>query len=438
MTLSSKGLRIVGLGVGLFFALVLVAQVIVGRTFSASYLEGFLEENLNARAEVEKVKVNLLARRVTLHGLSLSPLEKVPGPTGVEIGQVRLGVKALPLFSRRLETTSFVIVDPIIRMTLDREGDLSLAQLFSKPDDEGGDAAVPTKEKSGVLEAKENRWLAKLGETRLQGGRVEMTFEKEKMLLKVEDLAITINDLQFDPEDLASLNQVQLNLKAGTRLLDAEGNLLVRMDLDGEATGKLFDEVTGDFDADVIADLALGQDSYLNPQIKIVRRIWGYLDQVEKVGIELGSLPDRIDFGRSRRITGSYREDVVRLTEPLSLSVGKWEVGLARQSWIETHSGRHEIGVEFLAGDQISDTLGGWLDALPRNVQNLAQSRFVDEDQVLWRVNSSGYLENPEFDYLSQLPEAKGLIKELENSFEEEVDKLRDKADDFLRGLLDN
>lgn len=440
MTLSSKGLRFVVLGLGLFLVALLVAQVLVGRIFSAAYLESFLQENLNAKAEVEKVKVNLFARRVTLQGLTLSPLEKTPGPTGVEIGEVRLGVKALPLFSRRLETTSFIIVDPVIKMTLDREGNLSIAKLFTNPDEnedeEGGDGSVEDEE-SGVLEAKQNRWLAKLGETRLQGGVVEMTFEKEKLQLQVEELAITINDLQFDPEDLATLNQVQLNLVGKTRLLDAEGNLLVRMDLDGEAAGKLFDEKTGDFDADVIADFALGEQSYLDPRVKIVRRIWGYLEQVEKVGIQLGDLPDRIDFGRSRRITGSYRKDIVRLTEPLSLSVGKWEVGVARESWIETHSGRHEIGAEFLAGDQISETLGGWLDALPKNVQSLAQTRFVDENQILWRVNSSGNLDDPDFDYFSQLPEAKGLLNELENTFDEEVDKLREKADGFLKGLFD-
>lgn len=441
MAAPTKGLRLLAIVVLALGVLALVAQVVVSRFFSARYLEELLEESLNASVQVEGVKVNLFAGRVSLRGVSLLPKEATHYPTAVEVSEVRLGVKALPLLARRLESSTFVISEPVVKMTLDREGDLSVAELFRKPKDKKRkpeDTAQDIEtEEEGVLEAENNPWLAKLSSARLEGGRVEMLFEKEKLLMRVEDLAIVLTDLQFDPENLATLNQVQMELAAQARLFDSQKMQLVHLDLSGEAEGKLFDGESGEFDADVVADLALGKGSHLNPQIKIVRRVWRYLDQVERWGISLGSLPSEIGFGRSRRIVGSYRDDRVTLREPLSLSAGKWELGLARDSWIATESGLHEIGIEFLAGEKISETVGGWLDALPKEARTLAANRFVDEEQVLWRVNSSGELKDPEFDFLNQLPEAKGILDELEDSLENEIDGLRDKADDFLKGLFD-
>ena len=453
MAASKKGLRLVGIALLAVLVLPVLAQVIVGRIFSERYLEELLEKELNAAVEVAEVKVSLFAKKVTLQELSLKPKTSSSQPNEIYVQEVVLGVKALPLFFRRLETTRFVISQPKIRMSLDKEGDLSVAELFSKPEKDGKSKkekekkkapekkkdkkAKKTAESKGVLEAKENRWLATLGETRLENGSVEMLFEKEKLQLKIEGLNIEVKDLQFDPEDLATLNQVDLNLAARATLFDAEGMLLVNLDLSGVAQGKLFNEETGDFDADVLADLALGEDSYLNPQVKIVRKVWSYLDRVEKVGIPLGKFPERIGFGRSGRIVSSYRDDQVTLAEPLSLNAGKWEVGLARDSWIATENGQHEIGVEFLAGEKVSQTLGGWFGALPKEAQGLVQNRFVDENQVLWRINSSGDLSDPKFDFLSQLPEAKGLLKDLEDSFGDEAEKLRDKAKGLLKGLFD-
>lgn len=441
-----RGVRIAIIALLLIVVLCVVAQVAVSRIFSASYLEEFLQDNLNASAEVEKVKVNLFAKQVTLEGLTLLPKDSSVRATGIKVREVRLGVKALPLLSRRLETTSFVISNPEIRTALDREGELSVAELFRSPKEEeiksldSSDKNLANKSKgskNGVLEAQENRWLAQLGETRLEGGRLEMLFEKEKLLLRVESLDLTVNDLQFDPEDLATLNQVEMSLSAKAQLHDSEGLVLVNLNLRGGVEGKLFDVETGDLDADVLAALSLEEGSYLNPQTRIVRRIWGYLDQVEKLGISLGELPQEIGFGRSRQIIAGYRDDRVTLAQPLSLSAGKWEVGLARDSWIATESGLHEIGVEFLVGKDLSQTVGGWLDALPKEAQILVQKRFIDEQQVLWRVNSSGELKDPQFDFLSQLPEASGLIEGLEDSLEEEMDRIKKKAGSFLNNLLD-
>lgn len=421
------------LGTGLALKLVLASLI------SPSYIEDLLEDNLNCSASVEGVKVSLWQREVRLRRLSLRSVSAAAdSEAAVEVREATLGVRILPLLKKQLETTSFVIRGPIIRMSWDEEGDLSLTEIFrssEKKESAEGDQSAPSEE-PGVLQARENRWLAKLSETRLEEGRVELEFEKKKLRLAVDQVSIVIADLQFDPEDLATLNQVALALAGDAQLFDSRGDLLVKLDFQGTAEGELFDEATGDFDADVLADLALSDESYLNPQVKIVRQIWGLVGQVDKVGIDVGELPTRVGFGRSRRIKSTYADGTVGLVEPLSLSAGKWELGLAGGSWIETFSGQHELGVEFLAGDQVSQVLGGWLSKLPEEAQSLAQDRFIDREQVLWRVNSSGNLADPELDFLSQLPETSGLVRELEQELDKEVDKLKQKAGNLLKGLF--
>lgn len=417
------------LGAGLALKLVLVSLI------SPSYIEALLEDNLNCSASVERVKVSLWQREVRLRNLALRPADAAAdSEAAVEVEEAALGVRILPLLKKRLETTSFVIRGPIIRMSWNEEGDLSLAEIFGssqkKKSDDSGEPVPP--EEQGVLKAQENRWLAKLRETRLEDGRVELNFEKEKLRIEVDQVSIVIADLQFDPEDLATLNQVAMELAGDAQLFDSRGDLLVKLDFQGTAEGELFDEATGDFDADVLADLALSDESYLNPQVKIVRQIWALVGQVDKIGIDVGELPARVGFGRSRRIKSTYADGTVGLIEPLSLSAGKWELGLAGGSWIETFSGEHELGVEFLAGDRVNQVLSGWLSKLPEEAQSLAKDRFVDREQVLWRVNSSGNLKDPELDFLSQLPETSGLVKELEQELDKEVDKLKQ----ILKGLF--
>ena len=442
MAKASKSLRLALGGFGLFAVLLLVLQVSLNILISEEFLEEFLEEHLNAEVAVEKVGVSLFKREVSLRGLKLSPRDGERDLVSrVEVKEAKLGVKALPLFQRRLETVSLVVIEPSIRTSLDEEGDWSLADLFRSPSWEGreedGEREDKAEEEGGALEAKTHGWLAKLGETRLEGGRVELLLEKKELLLEVSDLDIVVNDLQFDPENLATLNQVDLQIRARTVLRDAEEHSLLQIDLAGKAEGKLFDHENGDFDPDVELDLALGEQSYLNPQIKIVRQVWGYLDRVERWGISLGHLPDHIGFGRSRRVAGSYSQEKITLREPLSLSAGKWEVGLAKDSWFQADDGQHEIGVEFLAGKQISETLSGWMQALPKELSKVMENRFVDEQQVLWRVDSSGELSDPEFEFLSQIPESKDILKDLERSFKGEADKIGKEAGRFLKGLLD-
>ena len=133
MIRTSKKFRFILGGLGLFIAIPLVLQVGVNLLFSTHDLEEILTENLNAEVEVEKLRVSLFSREIVARGVRLSHLDSSKqnsSQSGIEVRELRLGVKFLPLFSRRLETTSLVISEPTIRLSLDEEGDWSIACLL--------------------------------------------------------------------------------------------------------------------------------------------------------------------------------------------------------------------------------------------------------------------------------------------------------------------
>lgn len=434
--------------VGAIMAGTLLVKLTLTLLISPAYFEKLLEENLNCNVEIEGVSVRLLRRELALRAVSLHPLDSLDATTSLQVGEIELGVKLLPLFSRRLETTRFHIEEPKIRGRFQENGDFSLADLFRVPrekkddqeerDDKESSSSSPkdpTREK--VLPADRNRWLAKLAKADLQNGSVELAFEKEELTLQVTALSIAVQDLRFNPEELRSLNEVDLALAGNATLWDKDRNPLVRLDLSGTAGGKLFDENSGEFQPDLLTDLTLGPDSHIEPRVKIVQEVWSYTDKVNDMGLRIGRLPERINFGNDRRINVYYREGKATLRKPLSLAAGIWELRLASESWIESFSGSHEIGIEFLAGGQAGKLASEWSQKLPKEIREIATTRFLADNRALWRIDSSGELSDPEFNFLSQLPEAAGLLKDLEDSVEEEVERFEKKAKSLLNDLLD-
>ena len=364
----------------------------------------------------------------------------------IAIQKTVLGVDLVALIKRQLVVKRLVLSEPQVRMRFDEEGGLSLKDLFRAPREKEEDSSSqevregrqPPSEvdEGGALEAKKNRWLAELEETKIERAKIRILLEKDELEILVDDLRIGVDELRFDPENLETLNEVRMKIAGDLDLVDQSQLKLVRLELEGELKGQLFDEETGGFEADVESDLRLGPGSFLNPQVKVIRRVWETAQEVENIGIRLGDLPHQFRFGRSQRLTGSYRDGKVELLEPLSIGAGPWALGIGSESWIETFSGQHELAIEFLLAEGTTHFLERYLEQLPKPLREVGAQRFVDDQQALWIVRSKGQLKDPQLDFLSQLPEVKALVNELEDRFEDEIEDLRDRAKEEVKGLL--
>ncbi|MEM9079546.1 MAG: hypothetical protein AAGC74_02510 [Verrucomicrobiota bacterium] len=425
------------MGGGVLALLVVGLKLVVGALLSEAFLVSLFEENLNCRAKVDSVRVSLLGRELRAEGVQILPKGGADGVSELGVEEVRVGLKILPVLQKRIEARRLVLVGLQVKMGIDEEGRVSLEDWFGVPSGETRSEAGG-KEGREVAVAKQQEWLARLEETRIEGGEVAILLEEHGLEIGVADLEVRVEELEFDPERLESLNEVKLDLAGRAGVANERGRELLLLDLAGRAEGELFDEETGDFDLALEADFLLGDDSYVSPRIEWVERVWGLAARARVAGFGLGELPAEIGFGSQRRIHGRYGEGKVELVEGVSLDAGPWELGVARDSWIETYSGEHVLGVEFFAGERVSGLLEGWLGKLPREARELVRERFVEEKRVLWRVESRGRLKEPQLDFLPQIPEAGDLMEDLEGQFGDELKKLREEGKGLLRGLFDS
>lgn len=442
---------------GLLAALVVIyfLATFLIRQFSPSFFEELLEGQLNCDAAIGGVDARIAWFREGRFALSEVRLwEK--GKTGevpaIQVARAELAVDFWPLLRRELCAKRLWVEGPKVRISIDEDGEVSLDRLFENPREQPQDQArdggsegqeaddeesLASEESKGVT-AQKSVWLASLEETRLADGKIQVVLEDEGITIEVVDFGFEIEELRFDPERLETLNEIVLDLRGEVGVFDKAEVQLVRLGLAGPVRGKLFDETSGEMALDVSGDLQLAEHSFVSPKVKIVRRVWELVKQVDRFGIQLGELPLDLRFGRSESLVAHYHEGVVTLREPLSLGAGPWELGLSRNSWLETVSGEHEIGIEFLLSETTSSALGGWLGRLSKEASELVLARFVDENQVLWVVQSSGDLKDPQLSFFSQLPEAKGVVDQLEDAFEGEFEDLRDKAKEEVKGFLED
>ncbi len=420
--------------------LILCGQVLIERSFSAQYLEDLLEDEIRADVEVGRVKLSLWSQELSLLGVSLHPRGKADLGTEVLVAEIRLGVKFWPLLLRRIESTSFVISEPVVRMVLGEEGDLSLEDLFRKPyekneEEDKDDEEVKrgkTPEEDSALDARESVWLTKVEEARIEQGRVELLLVKENLTVGIKDFSLTVTDLQFDPEDLTTLNHIQLELSGLVDLHDGERTRLLHLELAGAGEGKLFDERSGDFDADIVSDLSLGERSYLNPQIAIVRKVQTYLDRVSDLGGALDQLPEEIGFGRGHRLITRYYDDTLIFQNPLEIAVAGWGTRVAVDSWIALDNGEHVIEMEVLLGHHVDSAVSGLVDVLPDRIRSLAVDQLFDGGSPALRLTSTGRLKSPDIQLQNPLLEK----DDLEDVIEKEVNHLKEGAEDFLKSLF--
>ncbi|MBK1832963.1 hypothetical protein [Roseibacillus ishigakijimensis] len=440
MTRSLPALRWAAWGLGFVVLLVLALLLAVERFFSPAYLEGWLARELNARVTLGGREVNLWSREVVLEDLALEPREELAGPTWIRVGEARLGVRLLPLFSRRLEVTGLTVVEPEVAMTFAEGGGLTLRELFRQPEDvpNGGNGGEEQRgrDKPRVLPAEKNEWLARLEVLQLSEGAVQIHWQEEELTLAIEELVLTVEALEFEPANLSSLNNVALALQGEFTLTDGSGFPLLFLGLTGPVTGELFDPLSGEFDLRVATQLVLAEESYLDPRVAPVRKASQYVEKIWP-----GTPPwadEQFGFSRGRRLAGSYHRGIIRLAAPLSLEAGDWDLGLGAASWIDMGRGLHQFEVEFLAGEDLDGLLGGLWTALPAELREKAGARFSAEGKALWRIESRGELADPDFRFFNQIPPDLEQFLRLEGTLNDSLQELEGELDGVLRRFLDD
>jgi len=205
-------------------------------------------------------RVQVVARDVTIanaEGFSAEPF--------AEMGEMRVGVELIPLISRRVEITEFVLVDPVIRLEQRRGGN---NWTFADPE------AAPAPAPSGDGFVRQPGALpidASFGDVRIQNAAIFYSDGSQTREITGLDLAVALPSLDeptaidgslsadgeamtFDGE-LGSIRDF-FEGRATALTLSLGGNL-VDVSFDGEIPASEDIEFAGDFSADIPSVRAL-------------------------------------------------------------------------------------------------------------------------------------------------------------------------------------
>jgi hypothetical protein len=211
----------------------------------------------------------------------------------------------------------------------------------------------------------------------------------------------------------------------------------------GPAAVKLFDPATGDFAPDVMADLELGEESYLAMSIPAIGQAWEKVGKLAMWGLKLGGLPDRATFGRSRSMAVRYAEERLTILEPLSLWAGDWELAVLDGTWIQMETEAHALGSELVASGKLSGKFRRQLDKgfgyLPKEIRPVVTAEIEQlwfrNGRLVAQVTSAGTLSEPDVSVLNKYPDVGELVRKAGSKAGKEA--LQDLGGSLLEKLLE-
>ena len=124
---------------------------------------------------------------------------------------------------------------------------------------------------------------------------------------------------------------------------------------------------------------------------------------LKKVGLNVGKVPERATFGRSKSISAHYYLGRIRIIKALSIWVEDWEVAILGGGWLSTQTDQHDVRGELLASKKTSavmaPTIFKGLELLPKELRasvadDVKENLFRDE-RLLVKIKSTGDFSDP-------------------------------------------
>jgi len=197
-----------GLALGLIIVLLVAAVLILPSVIPAS----------TYREPVETAARDALNREVTLGGdialqvfpqlqiraseVSIANADGFGDAAFAEMREMRVGVRLIPLLSRRVEITEFVLVEPTIRLAQNRRGN---NWTFTAPD-AGAAAPAPAAGGGFVRGAGALPIEASFGDVRIESGALHFTDGSETRSITGLDLNVSLPSLDTETRLTGALN----------------------------------------------------------------------------------------------------------------------------------------------------------------------------------------------------------------------------------------
>lgn len=399
---------------------------------SKEFLVEEVEKSINSRIQIGTFDVSLLAfpARITLTNVILAERDNsvernVPYSErneltigAVELDEVTFELSLWELLSKKIYVDSFELDGLHANVTLFEDGTNSLDPLFAEPLKEEDAKKSP---KSFNAKKKEE-FVTQLDSIKISNVSFDLLIEKTGLFAQGSECGIELSDIQVNPNSLEIVNEAKIKWNSKVELFDSKSKTIKfgELGLSGDAQTKLFDPVTGDIDPEVQIDFSISDDSYISTDVPYIQKVWSYGRKLEKVGVKLGTLPDKATFGRSKKFAGSYKRGRVDIEEDISIVLHDWEIAVNEHSWLESGSENHEFYIDISASEKSSQSMVKHLDSLlksaPREVRGELEGNLKNQwlvgGKLTLKLHTKGKLSGPKIAMLTELPDVESLIKD--------------------------
>ncbi len=464
-------------------AIAIVALVVVGSTIlvfqlrsyvSKDYFVELIEESINSRVEIGEVDFSWVnPTSIKIHQVRLAERdslveEKVAHDkrpklkhSAIYLETLGLQVSLADIFERKVDVSEIFIAGADIELVMLKDGSMNLSHLFQKPEGEEDEETKSKKQKDSEKEevksfnAKDqSEFVTLLRRAEIKDSEVSIVIEESGLRVNVSGLNLLTKDIRVDPNALDTVNQASIELSGELAMHSQKGHQYGQIGFSGPMVVELFNAQTGEIEPEASVEFRLSSDSYLNPAIPVVQKVWSKLDVLEKVGLKVGEMPDRIHFGRQRQLSANYHQGLAELNADIALTVKGWEVAVLQGGWANIPQSKHTVKAELVAPKDHSEKLGGWIDdalaKVPGSSRQQVREDFFGEwfngnEQMALQVSASGDLSKPKVKLANTLPDMKNILKtagketlkkELNKLLDDQGDPLKKEAGKLLRGLL--
>lgn len=265
-----KMLIAVGIFITIIIVLIVVAGVIVYTKVDKTFIASQMSKALNRQVYIEKINVNIFSilsgieiKNVVISNFKtpqqLGNLQGKPVTTDVFAGMesLRFKVKILPLLKRQVELKEFVLYNPVINLSKNRQGILNIDDLIKKQDKE---KKVPTEEPAKPVSVDDIPVAIAVGEIGMKDGTINYYDGENDQKIQIYKLTTLLHDINIDPKNLEKKDEIKLDFGMGIRTIGALKTGSVRsFDITIDAVGKIipFDVKTRLLEPEAIIHIAI-------------------------------------------------------------------------------------------------------------------------------------------------------------------------------------
>lgn len=418
-----------------------------------------IEGEKNCRVEVMSCHVSILDQpaSITLKGVTFTPRDafadnatplanrpKVdPGTTAILCPSVVLKVRLWDLLVRKLQVNELELQEPEVRFSIKPGGGNTLkpilAPLKKKMDTSGGADPAPKTPKpksgsggsgdSGVPGAPPGKKKFHVSQLPLQstlklahlnGGTLKMFVEKSGAVIEVKVHDFSFSDINVNPYDLDSGNTATMHLDCTIAVDDPAENLRyteLHVGIDGGIIP--FEPDTGFLNPDMKYDVVFKKGTYVQ-SVPFMEKLGNSVKELKEIGLKLDELGQKETLSEDQQARVGYRDDTIRLIDPLVLPFDNYQLTLSKYSWIQTAKSEHKFGGNVLISNELTTKaldevervvrgkIGGDVAAVARKLVD----PILTENQISLDFRSEGSLGKPKLKIDNPISSIKDALRE--------------------------